>query len=117
VWEADQGSAASPLFRDRRAPLSPEANANQSGAQGCDSQQVMTSAFWSLNQVGTCESGMAKESQARWKIGPWSLQTLTPTGRNTERSADCSPTLSEGRGGSFGLSLISRTYLQGYRLT
>ena len=37
-----------PLFRDRREPLSPEANANQPGSQGCDSQQVMTSASWSL---------------------------------------------------------------------
>ena len=111
--EADQGSMASPLFRDRRAPLSLEATANQPGSQGCDSQQVMTPASWSLYQMGTCESGMAKESQARWKIGPWSLQTLTPTGRNTERSADWSPTLSEGRAGSFGLSLIPRTYLQG----
>ena len=26
-----------PLFRDRREPLSPEANANQPGSQGCDS--------------------------------------------------------------------------------
>ena len=86
-----------PLFRDRQAPLSPEANANQPGSQGCDSQQVMTLASWSLYQMGTCESGMAKESQARWKIGPWSLQTLTPTGQNTERSADHLPTLSEGR--------------------
>ena len=102
-----------PLFRDRRAPFSPEANANQPGSQGCDSQQVMASASWSLYHMGTCESGMAKESQARRKIGPWSLQTLIPTGRNTERNADWSPTLSEGRAGSFGLSLIPRTYLQG----
>ena len=102
-----------PLFRDRRAPLSPEANAVQPGSQGCDSQQVMTPASWSLNPAGTCESGMAKESQARWKIGPWSLQTLISTGRNTERNADWSPTLSKGRAGSFGLSLIPRTYLQG----
>ena len=29
------------------------------------------------------------------------------------QSADRSPTLSEGRAGSFGLSLIPRTYLQG----
>ena len=93
--------------------MSPEANANQPVFQGCDSQQVMTSASWSLYQMGTCESGMAKESQARWKIGPWSLQTLTPTGQNTERRADWSPTLSKGRVGSFGLSLIPRTYLQG----
>ena len=102
-----------PLFSTRQTPLSPEANANQPGSQGCDSQQVMTSASWSLYQMGTCESGMAKESQARWKISPWSLQTLTPTGQNTERRADWSPTLSEGRAGSFGLSLIPRTYLQG----
>ena len=104
-----------PLFRDRRAPLLPEANANQPGSQGCDSQQVTTSAFWSLNQAGTCKSGMVTESQARWKVSPRSLQTLTPTGRNTERSADHLPTLSAGRGGSFvrspslfwGLPLIS----------
>ena len=102
-----------PLFRDRWTPLSPEANAKQPGSQGCDSQQITRSAFRFLNQAGTCESGMAKESQARWKIGPWSLQTLTTTGQNTERRADWSPTLSEGRVGSFGLSLIPRTYLQG----
>ena len=90
VWPA-------PLFRDRQEPLLPEANANQPGPQGCDSQQIMTSAFRSLNQAGTCESGMAKESQARWTIGPWSLQILTPTGWNTERRSDRSPTLSDGR--------------------
>ena len=102
-----------PLFGDRWTPFSPEANTNQLGSQGCDSQQVMTSASWSLYQMGTCESGMAKESQARWKVSPWSLQTLTPTGQNTERSADHSPTLIKQRAGSFGLSLIPRTYLQG----
>ena len=88
-----------PLFRDRRAPLSPEANAVQPGSQGCDSQQVMTAASRSLNPAGTCESGMAKESQARWKISPRSMRTLTPTGRSPERRADGSPTLSEGEGG------------------
>ena len=111
--EADQGSIASPSVQGQAGALVTRSKCESARVQGCDSQQVMMSAFWSLNQVGTCESGVAKESQARWKIGPWSLQTLTPTGRNTERSADWSPTLSEGMGGSFGLSLISRTYLQG----
>ena len=59
----------------------------------------MTPASWSLNPAGTWESGMAKESQARWKISPWSLRTLTPTGQSTERRADRSPTLSKGEGG------------------
>ena len=57
--EAAQGSMASPSVQDRRAPLSPEANAVQPGSQGCDSQQVMTPASRSLNQAGTWESGMA----------------------------------------------------------
>ena len=86
-----------PLFRGRRTPLSPEANANQPGSQGCDSQQAMTPGSGSLYQVGTCESGMATDSQARWTVSPWSLQTLTRTGVNTEIRADRSLTLSEGR--------------------
>lgn len=77
-----------PLFRGRQTPLSPEANMNQLGSQGSDSQQIMTPGSWSLYQAGTCESGMARDSQARWTVSPWSLQTLTPTGGNTERRAD-----------------------------
>ena len=88
-----------PLLRDRRAPSSPDASAAQPGSQGCDSQQVMAPAPRSLNPAGTWESGMAKESQARWKISPRSLRTLTPTGRSPERRAHRSPTLSEGEGG------------------
>ncbi|KAI4591271.1 hypothetical protein MJG53_002320 [Ovis ammon polii x Ovis aries] len=44
-------------------------------------------------RAGPWESGMAKESQARCKISPRSLRTLTPTGRSPERRADRSPTL------------------------
>lgn len=82
-----------PLFRG----FTPEANSNQPGSQGCDSQQVMTPGSSSLYQAGTCELGIATESQDRWTVSPWSLQTLTPTGANTERRADRSPTLTEGR--------------------
>ena len=95
--EADQGSMASPSVQGQAGALFTRSKCESARAQGCDSQQVRTPASWSLYQMGTCESGMAKESQARWKIGPWSLQTMTPTGRNTERSADHLPTLSEGR--------------------
>ena len=97
MQEADLGGVAIPLFRGRQMPLSPKANVNQQWSQGCDSQQVMTPGSWSLYQVGTCESGMAMDSQARWTVSPWGLQTLTPTGVNTERRADWSPTLREGR--------------------
>ena len=113
MQEADQGSMASPSIQGQAGALVTRSKYESARVQGCDSQQVMTSASWSLYQMGTCESGMAKESQARWKIGPWSLQILISTGRNTERNADWSPTLSKGRAGSFGLSLIPRTYLQG----
>ena len=94
--EADQGSVASPSVQGQAGALVARSKCKSASVQGCDSQQV-TSGFWSLNQAGTCKSGMATESQARWKVSPRSLQTLTPTGRNTERSADRSPTLSEGR--------------------
>ena len=97
MQEADQGSMASSSIQGQAGALVTRSKCESARAQGCDSQQVRTPASWSLYQMGTCESGMAKESQARWKIGPWSLQTLTPTGQNTDRSADRSPTLSEGR--------------------
>ena len=111
--EADQGSIASPSVQGQAGALVTRSKCESARAQGCDSQQVRTPASWSLYQMGTFESGMAKESQARRKIGPWSLQTLSLNGQNQERRADWSPTLSEGRAGSFGLSLIPRTYLQG----
>ena len=95
--EADQGSVASPSIQGQADALVSRSKHESAGSQGCDSQQAMTPGSWSLYQVGTCESGMATDSQARWTVSPWSLQTLTPTGANTERRADRSLTLSEGR--------------------
>ncbi|XDA69633.1 hypothetical protein R6Z07F_000005 [Ovis aries] len=60
-----------PLFRDRRAPLSPEANAAQPGSQGCDSQQSPRDVLvYSVHSTQKRSALTAAGQDCRGRFGP-----------------------------------------------